>query len=204
MPATVTSEAGVCNVALAFVGEKQFINALDEPSTPARICKVHYALARDCVLEAFEWRFCKRTAALAGSVETRDGWAHVYGTPSDCLKPRAILNSAVRLPARDQAIPFEQVLNDAGDALLICTDQEQASLVYSRHMTTVALMPAHVVDAIAWELATRIALSLPVKPDLARTLQPKAAFALARAIAQDGNVGTPDMQPESELIRVRG
>lgn len=203
--ATITTVAGVCNLALGMVGQRQLIDDIDEESNEAQACKLYYSTARDECLAAFPWSFATKRAVLALSTETRTGWDLVYVAPTDLLLDgRRFVWDGSRSTPIDLRIPNALELNDADDGYLLLTDEPDAELVYTAQLNTVALWSNAFVKAVAARLAVDLALMLPVKPELSERLEPRARLALAHAAARDGNASTPDADPESESIRVRG
>lgn len=196
------SEAQLCNVALLRIGERQLIDDLDEDTAPAKACKALYAHARDEVLEAAWWNWATRRAVLALlDGETRTGWGYVYALPDDCLAARSIY-TGTRSPSARQRIPFSMEMGATGRVLL--TDMEDAELVYTARVTTVALFPTSFADAVAWRLAVDLVLAIPVKPQLAPMIERKALSAFNAALSADRTEMQEDRPPESEFITVRG
>ncbi|MFT3708038.1 MAG: hypothetical protein QM817_10315 [Archangium sp.] len=202
MASAVSTEGQVANLALGLVGQKQVIDNLNEKSVEARTAKQYFASTRNELLTSWDWRFCRKTKALALSSETRAGWAYAYVAPADMLKPRFIW-SGDRNPGAGDKIPFDWELNDANTGHLILTDQSQAVLVYTVELATVALWPALFTKAVAAQLAVYFAPSIPVKPQLMPMLQQGAQLALRVAAAAEGNAATRDPEPDSESVRIR-
>ena len=199
--AAVTTEAEVCNIALGLVGQRQFIDRLDEATTEAQVCAEYFAATRNDLLEAWHWRFATKRAVLALTTETRREWAFAYQSPADLLKARRIWDGE-RAPGSAR-IPFTRELNDAASGHLILTNQPDAELIYTVELTTVALWPAAFVQALAAQLAVFLAPALAAKPQLLPTLERRAVLAFQRAAALDANETEPDEQAESEMIRER-
>lgn len=200
--AALTSAEAICNLALGLVGQRQFIDRLDEPSTEAQVSRTFYEQTRNEVLSAFRWRFATQRAVLALTTESRSGWAFAYAAPANMLVAQRIWDGT-RNPGQGEGIPFAKELNDAGTGHLIVTDQADAQLIYTRELTTVALFPAHFVRALAAQLAVCFAGALPVKPQLMAGFQMAAERALLTAAAIDGNEAVADEEAESLTIRIR-
>lgn len=203
MASTVLTEAQLCNIALGLVGQRRTINNLLEATAEAQACAVLYGPARDEVLAEFPWTFATRRSTLAeiDDVE-RSGWEYVYALPSDFLEPQYIWTGA-RLPPIDLQIPFAIEMNDDGNGLLLVTDQEDAELIYTAKVTTVALFSPLFVKAVSWLLASELALMLPVKPQVAPLMLGRYRQCLLTAKAGDTRQGEPDVEPDSEFIRTR-
>lgn len=199
---TVTTEAQLCNLALGMVGQRQLITSLTEESTEAQLCAAFYPTARDMLLSSRAWRFTTRRTVLALTQETRTLWEYAYTAPPRLLMAHEIVSGMRPTPPGGQ-VPFDIELNDAGDALLILTDMQDAELVYSSKVTNVALYPAPFVMAVAARLAVFLALSLPVKPALAQWFEGQAEKHRQAAAAHDLNTVQPSPQPAAEVIRER-
>lgn len=205
MPATIAPHQ-VCNIALSFVGNGQDINSLEENTLESKQSKIHYAATRDDLLEVFPWRFATRRAVLARLAVERTGWGFVYAVPADLLAVQRIWNGERRSRSDDQ-IPFDiEALvtgtNVSGRCLL--TDKEDAELIYTAECPAVALWTPTFVQAVAWALAVKLALVVPVKPQLAALADGKALTALKKAKAAQLNGIHVDVEPPSPLTTSRG
>jgi hypothetical protein len=200
----VTTEAEVCNLALAAVGQRQFIDRLDEATTEAQVCAELWRPTYLEVLQAFMWRFATKRAELAQTTETRAGWAYCYRLPGDAVLEAPMRLWSGRSEGEGDAIPFEIELNDAGSGHLVLANVQPAILRYVTDVRTVALWPPAFVKAVAARLAVCLAGALPVKPEMMPMLERAAEVALARAKASSANAAVHDIQPESRLIRERG
>lgn len=200
MPA-VTTEAEVCNLALGLVGQRQFIDRLDEDSAEAQACAEYFATVRNELLEAWHWRFATKRAVLALTTETRTGWGFAYQSPADLLRARRIWDGDTAPGSR--RIPFTRELNDAATGHLILTNQPEAELVYTVELTRVALWPTAFVTAVAAQLAVCLAPALAAKPQLMPSFERRALLTFQRAAALDANETEPDEQAESETISER-
>jgi hypothetical protein len=211
----------ICNVALARVGQRQFIDSLDEDTTPAELCAVLYPAARDSALALCEWPFATKSQTLALLNYTRSGWAYAYSVPTDMVASRYLFNGVrpgaslypysrscaalygFPLVGAVEEVPFAIALSDDGKKQILVTDQEDAELVYTSALTVVPVMPQLFQDAVVWALARDLALSLPDKAGLANGFGQQAELAVQRAWAQVMNSQQADPQPDSSFITVR-
>lgn len=197
MPAATTTEVEVCNLALQYVGNGQAINSLEERTQESKSCKIHYAKARDAFLEAFPWKFATKRVVLAEVAgQARDGWKYVYALPADSLAPRRIWNGA-RLPSAGNKIPFDI------EGIYLLTDKPQAQLIYTFQETVVARWTPTAIDALAWELAMRLSIVIPVRKDWARDAEAKAARAYRLAAGVNLRGSQEDPEPPSEFTSIR-
>lgn len=206
MASATQTAVEVCNESLLYVGHGQTINDLEEETMEARACKVYYAKARDALLQALWWKFATKRAVLAElDDEERSGWDFVYEWPSDCLTPRRIWNGQ-RVPAANNKIPFDVESMSASGLVsdrCILTDEEDAELIYTAQVTAVSLFPPLFVEALAWALASKLALILPIKPGVAAAMKSEAGVALRMAAAVELNASQEDVAPPSEFTSAR-
>ena len=206
MPLT---DAQICTIALARVGEKQAIDNLNADTTAAKLCNAIYQSARDTALEEAWWSFAKRRAVLAvladdsSDTEARANspWTYVYALPADCLLPRYI-ETGLPNPAPDQRIPFE-LEDDATEGRLLLTNQEEAELVYTMRQTNPGKFSPKFSDALAWRIAYELCFSLPVKPSVGERAMQMYRFAIADAAASDRAHQTPSPPPKPASVRAR-
>lgn len=222
----------ICNVALSYIGNRNPIDSIENDGTlEAEQCAIHYPVARDKLLSSRWWPFATRHQLLALLSTVRSGWAYAYAVPTDMLKARYIfagarpgglaatsiaaasmffgsaVSTVAMLPPINGAvpsIPFEFELSDDGTQQIIVTDQDSAELVYTFRLTAVVAMPPAFQDALAWDLARRLARTLPASAALADDLKAEAAGALATAWSESMNDQQPDPAADSSFIAVRG
>lgn len=197
MPAATTTEGELCSLALTYAGQGQTIDSLAGASKEAKACSRLYAKRRDALLESFPWAFARKQVALALSVDDPPtGWTYAYELPADCLAAREIF-PGIRNPLDTEEIPFET----AGS--LLFTDWPSAELIYTRQVTTVGSFAPLFVEALAWDLAVRLSLSLSIKPAVAQAFRQEAMFALANAQAAQLRHKKED-RTRSKYVKVRG
>lgn len=226
MPAT---EAQLCNLALAKVGHRQFIDSLKEPSLEAQICDTLYPATRDACLALHPWPFATRHALLAELPTARDGWAYAYALPQDFVaarylfvgvRPGAVMRPLVvedsigvlspasaavaSINGAAPVLSFELEADDSGNGQILVTDQPNASLVYTYAVVNVPAMPILFQKALATALAAELAGSLKVDPALAAGLEQRAERELDKAWGKLLNEQQADPQPDSSFIAVRG
>lgn len=207
MSAETTTEVEVCNQALLYTGTGQTINSLTENTMESRACKVHSGKTRVALLQAFPWKFATKRATLALLAgEARTGWAYTYELPSDCISPR-FLWAGSRMPNAIDKIPFDiETVSAASGAvagLCLLTDQKAAELIYTADVRTVSLWSPLFVDAVAWALAVKLCLILPVKPEWAKNAKFEAVAAFNKAGAAEFRGSQQDPNPPSEYTSAR-
>lgn len=223
----VATEAALCNIALGRCGIRDYIDDLDEASDEAEACTVHYANARDSVLASAPWKFATRRRDLTQLTNvTRTGWGFAYSLPNDFVSPVRLwpqpnagggvfvtsgspfagytLNASARNLGADQKIPYD-LESDAsvGTNLILVTDLDQANLQYVARITTPALFPDLFVNAVAWQLAIELCMTLAIKPAVAAGIERKAYLSIGQAIAAEFRRAQADAEADSALIRAR-
>ena len=152
----MASEVDICNLALSHIGASATISSLTEQSEEAFHCNLLYADARDALLRAYPWGFATRHLALSDVGDPPGNWSYRYSYPNDCLFAREILQTT----SGGDPIDFEIALGDAYNARVILTDQESATLIYTYKATNTLVFDSLFVIALAWRLASEIAMPL--------------------------------------------
>jgi hypothetical protein len=220
-----TSPVDICNKALLRVGHRQLLGDLSENTAEAQACNALYDMALDEVLAAAPWRWAMQHATLALlSGVTRTNWAYAYALPADCLTPRYLVPAGLTPPtlpplgpwtfpsnswvdggpslALGVRVPFEMGY-DATFGRILVSNAEAAELVYTARVTAVPYFPPLFTDALAWKLASDLALSLPVKPQVGLAMAQQYERALSAAVVSDANQGQANAPADAEHIRVR-
>lgn len=74
----MASSTDICNLALSFLGEPPIAN-IDNPQTKTgELCKLHYPILRDAVLQEVEWSFAVRRYSSSTPVATSPNWGYQY------------------------------------------------------------------------------------------------------------------------------
>ena len=155
-----TSEVTIANLALGKIGAGTII-ALDEESTEARACRLHYAQTRDEVLRSHRWNFAIHPEQLVQDVEKpKFTWAFQYALPVDCL--RVLQMNEWDMSRRSQAWEIE------GRRLL--TNATTAWIRYIRRITDCNLFDSLFVEALSLRLASKIAPPLNGSLPMAQAL----------------------------------
>jgi len=147
----LSSVVEICNIALTRMGADVIVS-IDEPSQQARMCKLHYPLARDVVMKDFPWNFAQRIERLAPETESIPGWNYGYALPNECLKAHRIFNDA-------------NMTDQKGTEFLragrsIYTSIDQAYLDYTLKIDDPSQFDPNFVDTLAWKLAMELSQTL--------------------------------------------
>jgi hypothetical protein len=192
----------ICNMALMRIGVSSLISSLSEASNEARACNVFYEQMRDYALRDYPWNFATKRVVLADAGTPPDNWGFKYTYPSDCLRTKHIITKGLRTPRNDQRIPFE--IGNEGGQRVIYTNQDEAELMYTARVEDPTLFDPMFTSALAYLLASEIAMPLSVQPKVADQARSAYNMVASSAAAASMNEGTEPPVPESELISIRG
>jgi hypothetical protein len=206
----VDSVVAIWNLALQRIGVTVRVQAEDEGTVEASSCAICWSTVLDAVLEDFPWPFAKRQVALAElSSVTRVGWEHVYALPADFVQAQAILSEETRLSLlpSESRTPFEIVADDAADGKVLCCDIAQTdidALEYTARITNPSTYSGSFVSAVAWRMATELALALPKDANKAQVAWKMYQYEIGNAFAAALRGNHEDQPLEGSGIRARG
>lgn len=153
----MASEVDICNLSLGHIGDSAIVQAINPPdgSVQAEKCQRFYPIARDIVLESYNWRFAMRRAMSLASVTNITGsWSHAFVLPNDCLEPVAVL-----LPHDpDDANTQDYTVETASDgSFVLYTNVEFPVLRYKVKVTDTTKFTPMMVSCTSWLLASYLA-----------------------------------------------
>jgi len=206
-------KTGICNLALGNLGISQFIGNISEQSTEARTCRVYYDQALNRVLEEFPWSFARSYMDLQDIGTPPSKWQYRYRYPNDCVFVRAVTPRGALLQIEDYFNPyllqfynrqdFEIVEDQVNDGLAICTNIAEASVTFTKRITSTPMFSALFLDALSWSLARDIASPLSAQNAMAEKANQAYTQTLLKAAARSLNEGKEVPQSESEFINAR-
>ncbi len=172
----------IANLALREIGTYR-IEDFNESSPEARVVRDVWDQVVRSALEAHEWTWAKKYAALSRLGETPAArWTYAYGVPDDFVRLVTVsANSTMRPEMAEDEYEF---LDEK-----IYTDAETPYLAYVYSKTTVGTWPAYFVDYVAVALAARLASVLKATTERERLEQLRIAT-LGRSRSLD-SVQTP-------------
>lgn len=189
----------ICNMALGNIGVGERIESMDENSPEAKAAKLWYDPARIATLEAYNWSFARKSEALAlHSVEAPSyRWRFRYRLPADYVAARMIENPA---GVNANAIPYE--VENAGDGTLsLVTDQENAVLIYTYNLETVAFFSMHFTLMLSFQLAVFFCYELAGKFGIVDRMQRQVTQ--LRDDAPNADASSSVGVPERDAIWIR-
>lgn len=199
------TDTAVANQALTRIGHTRLLQSTDDPGPEAATVRAHLTDMADAVLEDFPWPFATRTVALPLLAAARNGWEYAYSVPADFLYAQALDVEGTRPDALTAAtrVPYTIEANDAADGLVLLTDAEDAVLRYTARVP-LGVFSAQAADALAWRLASELALALPKDVNKARAMLAMYESALARAHTSQLRQGQDAPPPLPRSISSRG
>jgi hypothetical protein len=204
-----TAKVNIWNRALARIGTLDFLDGETDNRIEALVCALHHDDIVNKVLENFAWPFARRQASISQvSGSTRTGWDYVYGLPSDCVTPLALLDTDERLEllSVDSRHAFDVMTDDAGDGQVLCTNldsDEFEVLEYTGLITNISKWSGQFVDAVIWLLASELALALPKNAQLANAMFGAYQQSIAIARADALNARQTDLELDAPSVTCR-
>jgi hypothetical protein len=187
----MSSEVDIANLALSHLGDTATVASLDPPegSAQAEHCARFYPIARDSLLQAYNWGFASKRATMANLASGWSQWDFAYVKPSDALSIRAVVAPDSTNEDAESLQPFVLEV-DANDNDVIYSDQEFAVVLYTRRVVDTAKYSPMFVMALSWHLASMLAGPL-IKGDAGAAMAQRCAQQmgawLSKAIESDAN-----------------
>ena len=210
----------ICNLALSNIRSKS-INSLNDETQQAQYCKLKYPVVRDKLLRDFNWRFAKKTQALALRTDTPHRWRLAYHYPSDCSKIISVTTNEIltannrerlslrytpdsRIEAMDYRVAYE-VLSSAGD-VIIGSDADNIVVEYTYRVEDPSIFDPNFVLVMSWYLASQLAIPILGEGKGRQLMSDCLAMyqtLLSEALAADFDEAYSPDRPESDLITGR-
>lgn len=166
------SKIDVCNLALANLGQPS-IQSWDDPNERARKCKLFYPIALADTLRAHSWNFAKTVEPLVRVETGFIGWKCCYKYPLHAANVLAVRVGRESVPFFVSSVP------NIGRTILC--DAENAQAVYTRICEDPSEWDDSFVRALAWTLASDLALPLTQDTALMQTAARQKELELDRA-----------------------
>lgn len=218
----MASPIEISNLALSRIGIDQLIESFNDPNNRAKQCLQHYDHCREEALQDFPWNFAQRVVPLAlVAGVTVPGYQYVYRYPVTALKVhglttdaggrvltnrlayymgedcREALPESLRYPFRVMADPVTV------GARIIVTDLDLAYLWYTDNVADVNQMTPLFRSALAWKMASEIALGLRAETRLHTNAVQQYAWVVSQAQAHSHGETAPDPEPTPAAIAAR-
>lgn len=199
--ASITTQTGICNIALGWLRANLIVNFDTDESVEAKLCRANYDRLREAVLEDREWRFATKRVLLVRDPEVPEyGWAFQFKLPSDCI--RALAVSAVKSTplintAMDNNIEWER------EEDFIKADRESVFLRYTMNIETPTKFSAGFVQSLATRLAAELAVPLTGSDKRHDNLMGQYVAIVDRAGTRDGMQGKARRRRPGRLQQAR-
>jgi hypothetical protein len=221
------TEVDVCNMALRRLGISMPITSSD--GTLANItstglasdeCVFWYPKCRDRVLEWFPWPFALKyqllTGQINGDAEVWSGeWEYAYPYPADChriLRFVDALRGAPYSPLYDADVlrgyitkpwPYEIKLHDGTLHIFTDVGDTDAKIEYIATVTAASDYPDQFASAVAWLLASELALPMSVDVEKSTGAYQRFALEIQMAAATGQNELSRRPEGDGEFIASR-
>jgi len=182
----MASEVGICNMALAHIGEDGVVVAISPPdgSAEAGHCARFFSIARSEALEMHSWAFAAKRAVLAALTNDSAAWGFKFALPSDCVRPRKVLPYG----AYDEAKGLDYYVEGTS---LYCND-EAPTLIYTKSVTDTTKYTSGFTSCFSYLLASYIAGPITKKTATVQGLRNMAMSVASAAAAADANAGASE------------
>lgn len=155
------SQEDLANLALGYL-VRGTIRSLDGSSVEAVQTKQYLELAKELVIEEYDWPECRVITPLTEvTLSNNRGWTYTYGVPSDLVKLWALTDGTVsRTP-----ILYERGMSDdvTSDKSYIFTNQAGAYIRYGSSRVSISRFSPQIFNLIGLRLA--ILCCLPLTKD---------------------------------------
>jgi hypothetical protein len=170
------SDVGICNSALLKVGAQQ-ISSFTDGTRASDICAALYPTIRDEVMRASPWRFALQQIVLATPSLTPPpfGYNSAYDVPSNVLR-------VWQVNSEQWTEVGNQILCDIASGINVL------AIVQNTDPTT---YDAQFAEALAWRMASEIALALVQSAPMKETMDKGYKDTLAAARSSNAVIGTP-------------
>ncbi len=209
----MATQVGICNAALSEIAADP-INSIDERSSSAFYCKMHYDGVIAELLTWTDWDWVNRRVILASQVNDRKGeWLYRYKTPTDMAEAIGVIPPVdEQVDSLPIAGPYNfPTWNALGKLPFITangsiyTNVASAILEYQVNAVDPAVIDSLTARAAEFELASRLAMPLKKSRTLKGDMVKLAEVAKQRAIAHSENRAprrTVDYVSEVEYARM--
>ena len=186
----MSSVVQICNQALANINARATIASLTESSVSARACQIWYEPSRRKALEVRGWGFARKRiiGAEHSSPAPTAQWQYRYQYPSDAVRVREMEHGI-----NDFTQPFEIEIADDSTKSIV-TNVGDATIVYTFDQEDTAFFTPTFTDALAWLIASKIAVPVTGSPQLAdyANKQYETALRTASGVAEGQQISPLD------------
>lgn len=195
------SDVTIANLGLTAIGARP-ITSLEDDNTEAQLALIHYAPARDAVLEAREWTFAVKRATLPYLAEAPDwGYARQFQLPPDTLR---VLDVRDQQPSHINYNELANRLDWRREGSTIVADSSMIRIRYIARIEDPVLYSPSFVQCLGARLGYELSLSITQSDKMQENMAKLYEAKLAQAAANDGMQGRSQVVRSSKLTGVRG
>lgn len=191
-----TSEVAVCNGALGLLGAERIVS-LDDGTTQAALCDLHYAQARDATMRAFSWNFAIARANLGAPLSSGDARAPLFDWSYAFMLPRTSQNFCLRVLTLEDNDDYK-----VEGPVLMC-NSSTARIKYIKRVEAVSEWDDLFKGAVAAHLAMLLAMPITKSASMMQAMAGLYQSRLQEAYAVDTQEGTPDEIDSNDIIDAR-
>ena len=197
------SQVQICNRALSeYLGEER-IDSINEDSTAARACKLHYDDVLTGLLERHWFNFSKGRQAMALVTNDRDKeWLFAYKRPNDALAIRWV-NDVEQARAAMRANLSPDIERENAGQTIYC-DVSGAVCEYTKLITDTNEMPQSFRDALSAAIAGAIAQDITEDEKRTREARRAAEQKFLMAVQMDDRNTPPVKAGVPQYLLDRG
>lgn len=192
----------ICNRALSTYLRDSTITSLTDGSPAAAQCALHYEPALRALLARHPWHWARRRVALAQLVNDNTAWTYKYAMPPDSLRIVWVNTASEAREALRTGDVIDTEREISGGA--IYSDVEGAVASFVAYQDSSADYPALFADALAAELASRIAMPITQTVSVAKNAMDAADVLFDRARVADEMEVTEPKAGVPDYLRDRG
>lgn len=194
------SDIDICNMALANLGQANFIQSLNGATISQRTCALRYNETRREALSGALWNFASVWRdGDRQTIKAKPPWRHCFLYPPDALKVFEIQKDNKSEPP----IPFEITANPTTDGKLIHCDRESPVFIYVKDVENPALYSDEFTTAMSWLLASKIAMPITKSLKLQQEAFKMWVGLSSQAMAATANEGHQDTDTVPSYQEVR-
>ena len=173
------TDISICNLALSLLAGNRitsFTASVDD-SVEAELCSDNYEQARDYTLEARDWTFARTRVELDKDTVAPDfGYGSKMELPEACLIARRVSSCS----------DFKTPIDYSKEGRWILCDWDTIYVAYTRKETDVTLFSPSFTQALAYRIASILAIPLTESKSLEKRMETKFQLEVMEAGGKDG------------------
>lgn len=189
----MTSQVDIYNMALSHIGISETVQSLEERSKSRVTCSRFWDIARDTLLCEFPWSFATKFQTLALIGTPPSNWQFQYQYPTDCLKAMYLVPDGPTFQPMTIRQRGKYITGFGEGGQIILSNVPNAQLAYLVRVLDEGRFPPLVVSALAWKLASLIAMPMTAQKALAESAGAAYTQAWQVAGAADQNEAQEDI-----------